>query len=73
LIIIIIYATIVLIDKGEIMYFYKITTKENVVTEGLSSDREVLDYLINKKINSSGIKGKVEIFEGKKKIDEYDI
>lgn len=55
------------------MYFFKITTPSNVIYEGLSSKIEDLNYLIDRKIELSGVKGKVEIFDGKKLIKEYEV
>lgn len=55
------------------MFFYKIKSTSNVVYEGLSSKREELDYLLKRKIELSNFKGHVEIYDGKKLIEEYDI
>jgi len=55
------------------MYYFKIFTTGNVLLEGLSSKRDVLDDMLSRKISRENIKGKVEIYENRKKIDEYDI
>lgn len=55
------------------MYYYKIKTTGNVVLEGLSSKRDVLDDMLTRKISRENIKGRVEIYDGKKLIDEYDV
>lgn len=55
------------------MYHFKITTDRNIVYEGLSTNRDHLMYLINKKVGINSLTGTVEIFNGKKKIDEYKV
>ena len=55
------------------MYHFKITTDRKIVYEGLSANKEDLMYLVNKKLETNGLTGTVEIFNGKKKIDEYTV
>jgi hypothetical protein len=55
------------------MYHFKITTDRGVVYDGLSSNKDDLMYLINRKVETSALTGTVEIFNGKKKIEEYKI
>lgn len=55
------------------MYNFKITTESKTIYEGLSSNMEDLLYLIKRKIEINKIAGTVEIFDGKKKIEEYKI
>jgi hypothetical protein len=59
--------------NGEKMYHFKITTDRNIVYEGLSANRDDLMYLVNKKVEINNLTGTVEIFNGKKKIEEYKI
>jgi hypothetical protein len=55
------------------MYHFKITTESKVTYEGLSGSKEDLLYLIKRKIETNKINGTVEIFDGKKKIEEYKV
>jgi hypothetical protein len=55
------------------MYHFKITTDRNIVYEGLSANRDDLMYLVKKKVEINSLTGTVEIFNGKKKIDEYKV
>jgi hypothetical protein len=55
------------------MYHFKITTINKTTYEGLSSSKDDLLYLINRKIETNKINGTVEIFNGNKKIEEYTI
>ena len=53
------------------MYYYKITTKENVQLHGISSDIQQLQYLLNQKTKHSNVEGKIEIFENRKVLASY--
>jgi hypothetical protein len=55
------------------MYHFKITTDRNIVFEGLSSNKDDLMYLVNRKVEIHNLTGTVEIFNGKKKIEEYKV
>ena len=55
------------------MYHFKITTENKTSYEGLSASKDELLYLIKRKIETNKINGTVEIFNGKKKIEEYKI
>ena len=55
------------------MYHFKITTDRNIVYEGLSANRDDLMYLVNRKVETGKLTGTVEIFNGKKKIEEYKV
>lgn len=55
------------------MYHFKITTENKTIYEGLSASKEDLLYLIKRKIETNKINGTVEIFDGKKKIEEYTL
>ena len=55
------------------MYHFKITTINKITYEGLSSSKDDLLYLINRKIETNKINGTVEIFNGKKKIEKYTV
>jgi hypothetical protein len=55
------------------MYHFKITTESKITYEGLSASKEDLLYLIKRKIETNKINGTVEIFNGKKKIEEYKV
>ena len=55
------------------MYHFKITTINKTTYEGLSASKDDLLYLINRKIQTNKINGTVEIFNGKKKIEEYTV
>lgn len=56
---------------GFIMYHYKITTNDKVEIFGISSDIQVLQNLLYKKITNGKVTGKVEILEGRKVIASY--
>lgn len=55
------------------MYHFKITTESKNTYEGLSASKDDLLYLIKRKIETNKINGTVEIFNGKKKIEEYKV
>jgi hypothetical protein len=55
------------------MYHFKITTDQNVIYEGLSANKDDLMYLVTRKVEASKVTGTVEIFNGKKKIEEYRV
>jgi hypothetical protein len=55
------------------MYHFKITTESKTTYEGLSASKDDLLYLIKRKIETNKINGIVEIFNGKKKIEEYKV
>ena len=54
------------------MYFFKFKTRGNVIYEGLSSNTKDLEHLLRNKINLNGLEGRVEIFNGRKLVDEFD-
>lgn len=53
------------------MYYYKITTKDNVLYTGLSSEITQLQNMLNNKLKFSNVSGKIEIFENKKLLASY--
>jgi hypothetical protein len=55
------------------MYRFVIQSNDGREFEGVASDRGDLDYLINKKVSSSAIKGSVDIYSGKKIIESYQV
>jgi hypothetical protein len=55
------------------MYHFKITTDRAVIYDGLSANKDDLMYLVKRKVETNKLTGTVEIFDGKKKIDEYKI
>jgi hypothetical protein len=55
------------------MYHFKITTDRNLIYEGISSNKDDLIYLVNRKVETNKITGTVEIFNGKKKVEEYKV
>lgn len=59
--------------KEKNMYHFKIITENKTTYEGLSSSKDDLLYLIKRKIETNKINGTVEIFDGKKKIEEYTL
>lgn len=55
------------------MFHFKITTSSNMIYEGLAVKKEDLMFLINNKVETNKFTGTVEIFDGKKKIEEYKV
>ena len=55
------------------MFKFVIKSNDGREYEGVASDRGDLDYLINNKVLTSGVKGSVDIYAGKKIIDSYQV
>lgn len=55
------------------MFKFVIKSNDGREYEGVASDRVDLDYLIAKKVSLSAVKGSVDIYEGKKIIDSYQV